>query len=91
MVNCIILGRAEAFASKNTIISSLFDGAGMGLGFSLALTSIGALREIIGTGAVFNIRLFSESYQPALLMVLPPGGFFTLAFILFLLNLKAKK
>ncbi len=91
VVNCIILGRAEAFASKNTILSSLFDGAGMGLGFAGALTTIGAIREIIGNGTVFDFRLFSDSFQPALMMVLPPGGFFTLAFILFLLNLKRKK
>ncbi|HON57804.1 MAG TPA: electron transport complex subunit E [bacterium] len=90
VVNCIILGRAEAFASKNNIFVSFLDGAGMGLGFALALTCIGAIREIIGNGTLFDISLLSDSFQPALLMVLPPGGFFTLAFLLFLLNLKKK-
>lgn len=79
VVNCIILGRAEAYASKNGIIPSLFDGIGMGLGFTMALTIIGAIRELIGAGEVFGYRVMPESYVPCSIFVLAPGAFFVLA------------
>lgn len=79
VVNCIILGRAEAYASKNDIISSLFDGIGMGLGFTGALTIIGAVRELIGAGELFGFAIMPESYVPCSIFVLAPGAFFVLA------------
>ncbi len=79
VVNCIILGRAEAYASKNKVIPSLFDGIGMGLGFTLALTIIGAVRELIGAGQLFNIQVMPDSYVPCSIFVLAPGAFFVLA------------
>ncbi len=79
VVNCIILGRAEAYASKNNIINSLFDGIGMGLGFTLALTIIGAVRELLGAGEVFGYAVMPESYIPCSIFVLAPGAFFVLA------------
>lgn len=79
VVNCIILGRAEAFASKNPVIPSLFDGIGMGLGFSVALTCIGAVREILGAGEIFGIHIMPASYVPFSIFVMAPGAFFVLA------------
>ncbi len=79
VVNCIILGRAEAYASKNGVILSLFDGIGMGLGFSFALTCIGAIRELLGVGEIFGVRLMPASYVPFSIFVLAPGAFFVLA------------
>lgn len=79
VVNCIILGRAESYASKNPVIPSLFDGLGMGLGFSVALTMIGALREVLGAGEVFGYRVMPEGYVPFSIFVLAPGAFFVLA------------
>ena len=79
VVNCIILGRAEAYASKNGVVSSLFDGVGMGLGFTLALTIIGAVRELLGAGQVFGINIMPQSYVPCSIFVLAPGAFFVLA------------
>ena len=79
MVNCIILGRAESYASKNPVIPSLFDGIGMGLGFSAALTMIGAVREILGAGEVFGIHFMPAAYVPFSIFVLAPGAFFVLA------------
>ena len=81
-VNCIILGRAEAFASKNKIFPSILDGLGMGLGFTLALTALGIVREILGNGTLFGMSLFGASYQPARLFILPPGAFLSLGFLL---------
>jgi electron transport complex protein RnfE len=78
VVNCIILARAEAFAFKNGVIDSFFDGIGMGLGFTIALTSIGAVRELLGNGSVFDIVVTPSGFQPALLVILAPGGFITL-------------
>ena len=78
-VNCIILGRAEAYASKNKVIPSLFDGIGMGLGFTLALTIIGAVRELLGAGQLFNMQVMPDSYVPCSIFVLAPGAFFVLA------------
>lgn len=79
VVNCIILGRAEAYASKNGVISSLFDGIGMGLGFTMALTIIGAVREVVGAGELFGYGVMPEGYVPCSIFVLAPGAFFVLA------------
>lgn len=79
VVNCIILGRAEAYASKNGVLSSLFDGIGMGLGFTAALTIIGAVRELLGAGEIFGFGIMPESYVPCSIFVLAPGAFFVLA------------
>jgi electron transport complex protein RnfE len=79
VVNCIILGRAEAYASKNPVIPSLFDGLGMGLGFSLALTCIGAVRELLGAGQIFGTQVMPDSYVPVSIFILAPGAFFVLA------------
>lgn len=79
VVNCIILGRAESYASKNGVISSLFDGIGMGLGFTFALTIIGAVRELIGAGELFGFKIMPESYVPCNIFILAPGAFFVLA------------
>ena len=82
VVNCLILARAESFASKNTPIKSAVDGIGMGLGFTLALTALGIVREILGNGTLFGMSLFGASYQPARLFILPPGAFLSLGFLL---------
>lgn len=79
VVNCIILGRAEAYASKNSVIPSFFDGVGMGLGFSFALTCIGAVREIIGAGELFGYHIMPEAYVPCTIFIMAPGAFFALA------------
>lgn len=89
VVNCIILGRAEAFACKNNSLSSLFDGIGIGLGFTLALTILGSMREFFGAGSIFGFILVPEAYN-ILLFVLPPGAFITLGFIIAIVN-KLKK
>ena len=86
VVNCIILGRAEAFASKNPVVASAVDGVGMGLGFTLALTLIGCIRELAGNGSVFGINLLGTSYQPMLLMILPAGGFLVFGLLLGIIN-----
>ena len=86
VVNCIILGRAEAFASKNTPGISALDGLGMGLGFTLALTLIASVREILGAGSFAGISLFGEGFQPASVMILPPGAFLTLGILLAVIN-----
>lgn len=86
VVNCIILARAEAFASKNSVFMSLADGIGMGLGFTAALTVLGSIREILGNGTLFGFSLFSDAFQPALIMILPPGGFLLLGLVLAFLN-----
>ena len=92
VVNCLILGRAESFASKNKTLESAADGLGMGLGFTLSLTVLAAIREILGNGSLFGINLFGASFEPALLFILPPGAFLTLGFLLAGLNkLKNKK
>lgn len=84
VVNCIILARAEAFASKNGVVKSAFDGLGMGLGFTIALSIISAIREILGNGTILDIPLGISS--PAIIMILPPGGFLTLGIILGIMN-----
>ncbi|PHV71476.1 electron transport complex subunit RsxE [Sporanaerobium hydrogeniformans] len=92
VVNCIILGRAEAFAFKNKPLPSMFDGLGMGLGFTTSLTVIGMIREILGAGQLFGNNVMPESYTPAIIMILAPGAFFTLGILMAILNtLKAKK
>ena len=85
VVNCIVLGRAEAFASKNGIVSSGFDGIGIGLGFTIALTLLGICRELLGTGKVFALSIFPEQYG-ALLFVLAPGAFIALGYLIALVN-----
>ena len=93
VVNCIILGRAEAFASKNNLINSIFDGLGMGIGFLAAICAIGFIREVLGTGAItnptallfippFKIVLAGKKFSPAVLMILPPGAFLTIGFLI---------
>lgn len=86
VVNCIILSRAEAFASKNTVSKSAIDGLGMGFGFVFALFCLGSVREILGNGSLFGFPIFPESYQEWIIMILPAGGFFTLAFWLLIFN-----
>lgn len=81
VVNCIILGRAEAYAYKNSVISSLFDGIGMGLGFSVALTCIGAVRELLGAGEIFGIHVMPDSFVPVSIFIMAPGAFFVLALL----------
>ncbi len=82
VVNCLILGRAEAFASKNGTIKSVFDGLGMGLGFTLGLFILGSVRELFGAGSILGFSIFGSSYPPILLMILPPGAFITLGLLL---------
>jgi len=92
VVNCLILGRAEAFASKNTLGRSILDGLGMGVGFTFSLLCLGAVREIFGSGTLFGVQLFHDGFQNRVLMILPSGGFFTLAGWLLLFNwLKERK
>lgn len=90
VVNCIILGRAESFAAKNDPLSSIFDGIGIGLGFTLGLTSLGAVRELLGTGCIFGITLWGESYG-MLIFVLAPGAFLVLSYLIVLFNKFVKK
>ena len=91
VVNCIILARAEAFASKNGPVLSAADGLGMGIGFTLALTLIGTIRELIGSGSVFGQNLLGASYEPMLLIVLASGGFLTFGLLLGVFNMIVKK
>lgn len=81
VVNCIILGRAESYASKNPVVLSVFDGVGMGLGFTVGLTCIGIVRELIGSGKIFNISVLPSSYEPVTIFILAPGAFFVLALL----------
>ena len=89
VVNCLVLGRAEAFASKNTVWSSLVDAAGMGLGFTMALTVLGAVRELLGSGAFFGMKLISGDAM--LLFILPPGAFIALGYLIVLANMLKEK
>jgi electron transport complex protein RnfE len=86
VVNCIILGRAEAFASKHPLVDSVADGFGMGFGFTLSLVVLGSIREILGNGTLFDVPAFGPGYFPFLVMILPPGAFITLGFLLALMN-----
>ncbi len=85
VVNCVVLGRAEAFASKNKLVPSIIDGVSMGLGFSMALTMLGAVREFFGSGKMFNVTLFNETYG-MLVFVLAPGAFIALGYLIAFIN-----
>ena len=85
VVNCIVLGRAEAFAAKNGIVASAFDGIGIGLGFTIALTLLGAVRELLGTGKLFNLAIIPEEFG-SLIFVLAPGAFIALGFLVAIVN-----
>jgi electron transport complex protein RnfE len=87
VVNCLILGRAEAFASKNRIFPAVADGMGMGLGFTLALFVLGAVRELFGSGTLLGYAVFGSGYQPLILMILPPGAFIAMGLLLAAMNL----
>lgn len=87
VVNCMILGRAESYASKNGPLASFFDGVGVGLGFTLALTIIGVIREVLGSGMAFGFKVTPAAFQPALIFVLAPGAFITLGILMALFNL----
>jgi electron transport complex protein RnfE len=86
VVNCIILGRAEAFAQKNKVLHAILDGLGMGLGFTLALTLMASIREILGNGTIFNLRLFGENASTILVFILPPGAFVTFGLLIAIMN-----
>lgn len=86
VVNCIILGRAEAFASKNNLLQSLLDAVGMGLGFTLGLTSLGIVREILGSGSLFGWSFVGEGADTVLLFIMPPGAFLALAGLIIIFN-----
>ncbi len=90
VVNCIVLGRAEAFAAKNNLVSSLFDGVGIGLGFTLALTVLGLTREFLGSGKVFSISIFPEDFGMTL-FVLAPGAFIALGYLVAIFNKLQRK
>ncbi len=91
VVNCIVLGRAEAFAAKNKIFPSMLDGLGIGLGFTLALTLLGGVRELLGTGKLFNLTIFPENFG-SLIFVLAPGAFIALGYLIVIVNkVKSKK
>jgi len=86
VVNCIILGRAEAFASKNNVWQSILDAVGMGVGFTIGLTSLGVVREVLGNGSVFGYTFLTEDVSPLLLFIMPPGAFLALAGLIVLFN-----
>lgn len=86
VVNCLVLGRAEAFASKNTVVSSLIDGIGMGLGFTMALVMLGGVREILGSGTIFNLALLPEDASMMLVFIMPPGAFIALGYLIAFIN-----
>ncbi|NTW34453.1 MAG: electron transport complex subunit E, partial [Bacteroidetes bacterium] len=91
VVNCLILGRAEAFANKNKIFHSVLDGLGMGIGFILAITLLGSIREMLGSGSIFDYKFVSENTKTILLFVLPPGAFITYGFLIAIMNSVKKK
>ena len=86
VVNCIILGRAESYASKNSILNSMFDGIGNGLGFTLSLTVIGAISEIIGSVKLFGLSMVDKLFDPAMIFILPPGAFITIGVLVAIIN-----
>ncbi len=86
VVNCIILGRAEGFASRHGVGASIIDGLGMGLGFTLALLALAVFRELLGSGKLYGMSILGEGFKPVILMILPPGGFLTLGLLLGLFN-----
>lgn len=91
VVNCIILGRAEAFASKNPVIDSIADGLGMGIGFTLSLTILGSVRELLAAGTLFGVNILGVNYEPFNLFVTPPGGFIALGLMMAFVNMMFKK
>lgn len=91
VVNCIILARAEMFASKNPVLPSILDGLGMGLGFTATLTVMGAIRELLGAGSLFGLPVTSQFIDPMLVMILPPGGFFVFGILVAVSNALAKR
>ena len=91
VVNCIILGRAESYASKNAPVESIFDGLGMGLGFTIGLTIIGLIREILGAGTAFDVQIFGEWFTPITIFIMAPGAFLVLAFLVAGMNIVRKK
>ena len=91
VVNCVVLGRAEAFASKNSLLPSIADGLGIGIGFTLSLSSLGALREVLGTGTFFGAMVFGPSFKPFTFMVQAPGAFVCLGLMLCVMNLFGTK
>ena len=91
VVNCLILARAESFASKNGVFKSVVDGLAMGLGYTVAIAVLGAIREIIGAGSIWGISLFGESFQPAAIFIAPPGAFILLGILIALYNTFIKK
>ena len=92
VVNCIILGRAESYASKNPVLPSIFDGIGMGLGFTFGLTCIGLIRELLGAGQIFGMQVMPSAYEPITIFILAPGAFFVLACLVAIQNkVKSKK
>jgi electron transport complex protein RnfE len=82
VVNCIVMARAEAYSSKNTVMASLMDGLGMGIGFTLIITLIGAIREVIGNGTLFGHQVMPAQYQPFMIFILPPGAFLVIGFLM---------
>ncbi len=90
VVNCVILGRAEAFASRNSVLKSIFDGIGMGIGFTIALVAVAFFRELLGAGQLMGIQIFPNNYQPILVAILAPGAFLTLGLLMGLINLFKK-
>ncbi len=89
VVNCVILGRAESYASKNKVLPSIYDAIGMGLGFTIALAILGAIRELLGAGSILGFKVFGNSFEPAIMMVLAPGAFITVGILMALLNQKS--
>lgn len=91
VVNCMILGRAESFASKNSLLSSIVDGLGMGAGYTLAVVILGSIREILGAGTLFGMQLFGSSFEPALIFIMPPGAFIILGILMGIFNYVRKR
>jgi len=91
VVNCIILGRAEAFAQKNNAVAAILDGLGMGIGFTLAITVMGGIREILGNGSIFNFKFLAEDALTILVFILPPGAFLTYGYLIAIFNRNKKK
>lgn len=91
VVNCIILGRAEAFAQKNAVFPAILDGIGMGIGFTLAITLMGSIREILGSGSIFGVKFLAENAKTVLIFIMPPGAFITYGYLIAIVNrIKAK-
>lgn len=91
VVNCIILGRAEAFASKHNVFDSILDGLGMGMGYTFAITTLSVIRELLGSGKVFGFQIMSESFEPMMILVQPPGAFIALGLLIGLVNFLTRK